>query len=98
MTWIKTVPPSEASEELKQAFANQAHFYPPEYAVRVDAAEVNNENVEGAGIVSSHSLLPQTLYHAFSTYGTLLQDDLPLKRYQHEMIAATVSSLNRCFY
>ena len=46
----------------------------------------------------SHSLLPDTLYHAFATYGTLLSPDLPLTRRQHEMIAATVSALNSCFY
>ncbi len=98
MTWIKTIPPNEASDELRQAFEKQAHLYPQEYAVRVEAAEQFSQGQEGAGIVNSHSLLPQTLYHAFATYGTLLSPDLPLTRRQHEMIAATVSALNRCFY
>jgi hypothetical protein len=97
MTWIKTVPPAEASEELQRAFQEQARLYPPEYAVKVEAAEQFQEG-EGAGIVTSHSLLPETLYHAFATYGTLLSPELPLARRQHEMIAATVSALNRCFY
>lgn len=97
MTWIKTVPPSEASQKLQRAFQEQAQLYPPEYAVRVEAAEQFQEG-EGAGIVASHSLLPETLYHAFATYGTLLSPELPLARRQHEMIAATVSALNRCFY
>lgn len=98
MTWIKTIPPDQADETLINAFMDQAKLYPKEYAVRVDAAEQFSQGEAGAGIVNSHSLLPATLYHAFATYGTLLSPDLPLRRHQHEMIAATVSSLNRCFY
>ena len=52
----------------------------------------------GGGISDSHSLLPDTLYHAFATYGTLLSPDLPLTRRQHEMIATVVSVINDCFY
>lgn len=97
MTWIKVVKPEEAGPDLLEAFQKQAHLYPPEYAVRVEAAEQLDPN-SAPGIIASHSLLPQTLYHAFSTYGTLLSPDLPLSRRQHEMIAATVSALNRCVY
>ncbi|HZT41025.1 MAG TPA: hypothetical protein VFA07_02490 [Chthonomonadaceae bacterium] len=97
MAWIKTVRMEEAGEDLKEAFKAQAKLYPPEYAVRVEAAEQLNKD-GGPGILASHSLLPQTLYHAFSTYGTLLSPELPLSRRQHEMIAATVSVLNDCFY
>lgn len=98
MTWIKTIPFAEASEELRSAYLEQSKLYPPEYAVRVEAAEANTLNSNEAGVVSSHSLLPQTLYHVFAAYGTMLSPDLPLSRRQHEMIAATVSSLNTCFY
>jgi hypothetical protein len=98
MTWIKTIPPDQADETLIKAFRDQAQLYPPEYAVKVEAAEQFSQGQAGAGIVNSHSLLPATLYHAFATYGTLLSPDLPLQRRQHEMIAATVSALNRCFY
>ncbi|HET6382878.1 MAG TPA: hypothetical protein VFJ58_05755 [Armatimonadota bacterium] len=98
MTWIKTVPSSEASHALKNALEDQGKLYPPEYRIPVESAEQHGDEGEGASIVSSHSLLPQTLYHSFATYGTLLSSDLPLTRRQHEMIAATVSSLNRCFY
>ncbi len=97
MTWIKTIPASEASDELKAALENQRCLYPAEYAQKVEAAEVHCAG-DGAGIVHSHSLLPQTLYHAFAAYGTLLSPDLPLSRRQHEMIASTVSVLNSCFY
>jgi hypothetical protein len=51
-----------------------------------------------AGIVSSHTLLPDALFHAFSTFGALMSPDLPLERRQHEMIATVVSVTNRCFY
>ena len=53
---------------------------------------------EGTSIVASHSLIPKALYHAFATYGELLSPDLPLTRKQHELIAATVSSVNACHY
>jgi alkylhydroperoxidase family enzyme len=51
-----------------------------------------------SGIVDSHSLLPEALRHAFSTFGVLMAPDLPLSREQHEMIATRVSVLNRCHY
>ncbi len=99
MTWIRTVPPSEADDALKRAHAAQRALYPPEYAVPVEGAETAEERERGgAGIVNSHSLIPEALYHAFATYGTLLSPELPLSRQQHEMIAATVSALNRCHY
>ena len=61
-----------------------------------------DENVKKAGveasIVGSHSLFPDVLFHAFSTFGALLSPELPLKRRQHEMIATMVSVTNRCHY
>jgi hypothetical protein len=97
MAWIKTIKPNEASQELIDAMQNQRHLYPQEYATRVDAA-TSQSSEPGESIIGSHSLLPDTLYHAFATYGTLLSPDLPLSRAQHEMIAATVSVTNSCFY
>ena len=49
-------------------------------------------------IVASHSLIPQALHHAFSTFGALMSPDLPLQRRHHEMIATMVSVTNRCVY
>jgi alkylhydroperoxidase family enzyme len=46
----------------------------------------------------SHSLIPQAMYHAFAAFGSLMDPRLPLSRRQHEMIATTVSVLNRCYY
>ena len=93
MTWIKTVPLSEASQQLLHALESQRSIYPQEYATPVFRPD------EGlAGIVASHSLIPDALYHAFSTFGVLMSPDLPLTRRQHEMITTMVSVTNRCFY
>jgi len=93
MTWIRTIPFSEAEAELRLAVEGQKSLYPQEYAVPIHPAEGG-----GSLIVSSHSLIPQALHHAFSTYGALLSPDLPLQRRHHEMIATMVSVTNRCVY
>jgi uncharacterized peroxidase-related enzyme len=93
MTWIKTVPASE-DERVKKAAEAQRQLYPIEYASPVHPTP----DGETSGIVDSHSLIPDALYHAFATYGTLLSPDLPLERRQHEMIATMVSVTNRCHY
>ena len=93
MTWIKTIPLSEADEQLRKAMESQRNLYPVEYATPVHPVEGG-----GSQIVASHSLIPQALYHAFSTFGALMSPDLPLERRQHEMIATMVSVTNRCVY
>ena len=94
MTWIKTIPLNEAGETLQKALESQRALYPPEYAQPVEAAG----DTEGASIVASHTLIPDALYHAFSTFGVLMSPDLPLTRRQHEMITTLVSVTNRCHY
>ena len=74
MTWIRTIPFSEADDELRQAMEGQKPLYPQEYAVPVHPAEGG-----GSQIVASHSLIPQALYHAFATFGALMSPDLPLE-------------------
>ncbi|HEY6764603.1 MAG TPA: hypothetical protein VI386_07520 [Candidatus Sulfotelmatobacter sp.] len=93
MTWIKTIPLTEADEKLRQAIEGEKSFYPREYAdpVHPDASGASS-------IVGSHTLIPQALYHAFSTFGALMAPELPLERRQHEMIATVVSVTNRCVY
>jgi hypothetical protein len=98
MTWIKTVPPSEASEELRDAQRKMRGLYPPEYATEVPSLKVLASRQNGGGISDSHSLIPDALYHAFSEFGSLMSPDLPLSRAQHEMIATVVSVANHCFY
>ena len=93
MTWIRTVPMSEASDELKRAIEAQRELYPMEYAEPVHPTGDGT-----SGIVASHSLIPQALHHAFSTFGALMSPDLPLSRRQHEMITTVVSATNRCHY
>lgn len=97
MTWIKTVPPGE-SPEVAQALQKQGGLYPYEYSPQGQAQMRVPELVANDSIVLSHSLLPDVMLHAFSTFGALMNPELPLSRGQHEMIAATVSALNRCFY
>ena len=93
MTWIKTVPLSQASEALLRALEEQKALYPVEYSSPVFPTDDGPP-----GIVASHSLIPGALYHAFSTFGSLMSPDLPLARRQHEMIATMASVTNRCFY
>jgi hypothetical protein len=93
MTWIRTVPMSEADDRLKQAIESQRALYPIEYA-----SPVHPTGDGTSGIVASHSLIPDALFHAFSTFGSLMSPDLPLSRRQHEMITTVVSATNRCVY
>jgi hypothetical protein len=94
MTWIETIPLAKADETLRRAIEMQRALYPVEYATPVHPVEGG----ETSGIVSSHSLIPDALYHAFATFGVLMSPDLPLSRRQHEMITTMVSETNRCKY
>lgn len=71
----------------------QNALYPQEYSIPIHPAEGG-----GSEITASHSLIPQALYHAFATFGSLMSPDLPLERRHHEMIATMVSVTNRCVY
>ncbi|RPJ55716.1 MAG: hypothetical protein EHM23_00990 [Acidobacteria bacterium] len=93
MTWIKTVALAEANERLRTAIEAQRELYPIEYATPV------HDTGDGtSGIVASHSLIPDALFHAFATFGALMSNELPLERRHHEMIATVVSANNRCVY
>jgi hypothetical protein len=94
MTWIKTVPAAEADEKLRRAMEAQRELYPVEYASPVHPTA----DGESSGIVASHSLIPDALFHAFATFGALMSPELPLTRRQHEMITTVVSVNNRCHY
>jgi len=93
MAWIKAVATTE-DEAVRKAVESQRELYPVEYATPVHPTS----DGETAGIVASHSLIPQALYHAFATFGSLMSPDLPLTRRQHEMITTVVSVTNRCHY
>ena len=93
MTWIKTVR-IEDDARVKNAIEAQRKLYPIEYATPVHPAN----DGETSGIVASHTLIPEALFHAFGTFGALMAPDLPLTRRQHEMITTMVSVANRCHY
>ena len=93
MAWIKTIPLSEADGELLELLTKQRELYPVEYALPVPSTSGSGES-----IVESHTLIPDALFHAFSTFGALMSPDLPLERRQHEIIATMVSVTNDCFY
>ncbi len=90
MTWIRTIPMEDADEKLRRLMEAQRAIYPIEYASPVSPG--------GDSIVSSHTLMPEAMFHIFSAYGVMMATDLPLSRAQHEMIATMVSVENRCFY
>lgn len=94
MTWIRTIPPSEADEKLLGAMEAQRALYPKEYASPVHPTPEGGTSQ----IVASHSLIPDALFHAFATFGVLMSPELPLTRRQHEMITTVVSVKNRCHY
>ncbi len=93
MAWIKTIKFEDADEKLQKVLMETRQNYPQEYATPVDSASPINES-----IVDSHTLIPDALFHAFSTFSALMSPDLPLERRQHEMIATMVSVTNDCFY
>ena len=94
MTWIRTVPFTEADEKLKRAIEDQSKLYPAEYALPVHPTA----DGQSSEIVASHSLIPDALLHAFANFGVLMNPALPLTRTQHEMITTVVSVINRCHY
>jgi hypothetical protein len=93
MTWIKTIS-VDADEGVRRAVEAQRELYPKEYAEPIHPTP----DGQTSGIVASHSLIPDALYHAFATFGALMSPELPLSRRQHEMITTVVSVANRCHY
>lgn len=96
MTWIRTIPPEEADEALRRCYEAVERLYPPEY--RAEVAATRRPEGGSDSVVAAHSLIPKAMLHAMSTFGVLLDPELPLSRRQHEMIAAVVSARNHCFY
>ena len=70
MTWIKTIR-MEDDEQVRNAILEQRKLYPAEYATPVPAVFNGVEN----SIVGSHSLFPRVLFHAFSTFGSMLSTE-----------------------
>jgi hypothetical protein len=97
MAWIETIPPGSPNvgEALARAYAMQRTLYPAMYG---EPKPPRDDGSQAESIVSSHSLIPDALQHAFATFGALMSPELPLERRQHEMIATMVSVTNRCRY
>ncbi len=93
MAWIKTINFKDADEKLFDYMQRMRGTLPPEYAMPAPKASKSGES-----IVESHTLIPDAMFHAFMTMNILMQDDLPLSRRQHEMIATIVSDKNDCHY
>ncbi len=93
MPWIRTLSLDDADEKVLEAMAKQRSLYPQEYSQPVQELDQGLP-----GIVASHTLIPEALYHAFATFGALMSPELPLQRRQHEMIATMVSLTNKCHY
>ena len=49
-------------------------------------------------ILRVHSLDPPSMAHHYELYEHLMRGPSPLSRVQREMLAVTVSAVNRCFY
>jgi alkylhydroperoxidase family enzyme len=98
MTWIETLPPTPENAKVMEVLQTLNALFPQEYDQARRHERQVPDVIKNDSIMRSHSLIPQAMFHAFATYGMLMDPALPLTRRQHEMIATTVSALNRCFY
>ncbi len=96
MPWIHVITPKDADDGLRRIYAAIYALYPPAYRDAVPT--LTNADGSEDSIIAAHSLVPEAMRHIGSALGVLYQSELPLTRRQHEMIAATVSAQNRCFY
>jgi hypothetical protein len=96
MTWIKTIPPTVAGNDLRQIYESVRALYPGEYRDPVGSLVRPDGGTDS--VMESHSLIPEAMRHMFAGLAVLLQPNLRLARRQQEMIAAVVSVENSCFY
>ena len=57
MTWIKTIPLSEADDELRKAMEGQNALYPKEYSVPVHPTEGGGAQIVGLALPDSAGAL-----------------------------------------
>jgi hypothetical protein len=96
MTWIKTIPPAQADENLARLYQDLRALYPPEYVDPVAALLKPDGTTDS--IMAAHSLIPEAMRHMMAGLAVLLRPELGLTRRQQEMIAAVVSARNSCHY
>lgn len=95
MTWIKVKSPTDVPE-VAEAMKGMSG-YPEEYSSPRGERKLP-PIVMNDSIVLAHSLIPNVMKNVFAAFGAMMDASLPLSRREHEMIAATVSRLNQCFY
>ena len=83
MTWIKSVPPEEATGPLKALYARIAERSP---------------NGRVSALWQACGLDPAPLEGRFAHYSGIMDDPTPLTRAQAEMVAVVVSATNGCGY
>src|SRR2546427_11971961 len=98
MSWIHPRDSSPGNRDLMEILREALSGYPPEYGASVAQGLRLPDAVKNDSVVLAHSLVPDALRHVFAGYRAMLAPELPLSRRQHEMIAATVSILNDCYY
>lgn len=82
MTWIDTIGPDEANEELEQLYRQ---------VLDPRTGELDN-------IMRVHSLHPQGLAAHQALYSAVMRPTATLRRAEREMIALVVSRINECHY
>jgi alkylhydroperoxidase family enzyme len=80
--FIQMIPPAGADAELRAIYERVTD--PP--------------GSEPANIVRILSLHPRAMAGSMDFYRAVMKGPSPLSRVQREMIATTVSALNKCFY
>jgi hypothetical protein len=98
VTWIETLQPGPDQPDLVAALGRAVAGYPFDYSPAGQERMQVPAAVASDSIVMSMSLIPPALQAFFSGFGALLDPSLPLSRREHELIAATVSAINSCFY
>ena len=88
MAWLRTVPKTQATGALAEAYAAMDNRpMPPVY---------RPPHGDAAGIIRAHSLDPELLRRTFSVSGALATTRLPWA--DRELLASTTSCANQCFY
>jgi len=95
MARIRTIPPSQATGELRAAYERLTPLFPPEYT---HPAEAGDASVNEEGVTTLHSLLPKVMEPIMVAFVEMMSPELALTRRQHEMINTVVSCANACHY
>ena len=82
MTWIDTIAPDDADDELAELYRQVA-----------DPVTGQLDN-----IMRVHSLHPRGLAAHQAVYGAVMRPTPSLRRAEREMIALVVSQINQCHY